>query len=87
MTVNGTALDVPPPGGPFVTCTGSWPGAVFAGTTNVSVELSPKLADIGALFKATCEAGIKPEPLMVTVAPGKADAGVSDEIAGAGFVI
>src|SRR5262245_47131502 len=30
---------------------------------------------------------MKPEPLIVTVAPGKADEGLSDEIAGTGFAI
>ena len=38
-------------------------------------------------MSVTCDDGINPEPLIVTVAPGKADAGLSEEIDGCGLEI
>jgi hypothetical protein len=86
-TVSVTALDVPPPGGGFVTCTCEGPPGVPSGIMNIKADALPNVPATGDPFNRTWEEGMNPVPLMLTDAPGSADDGLRPVIAGAGLVI
>jgi len=91
VTVSANADDVPPPGPGFTICTASEPGVVVAGNVNVIVPGPTSVDEIAEPLNKTCEAAMKPMPVIVMVGDGEANAttvaGLSEVMPGVGLTI
>src|SRR5690348_16017924 len=91
-TINGSALDAPPPGVGFITWICVTPELARSPAFSVAVRLVLLVNAVtrGEPFTSTTEFGTKPTPLTVTAVETAelitAAAGEMDEICGTGFV-
>jgi hypothetical protein len=92
LTLNVAAVELPPPGGGFITVTEAVPDAAKSVVVIAAVSCVDPTYVVARLlpFHCTCEAGTKPLPATVSDSapdPTLANAGTIEAIAGAGLAV